>query len=328
MIVLAYTINNYHLIRVLIWLASLSLIIIGLSFKRKIFYLFSLVILIIISYGIDCFLYTSFKKIPLFSYEIKSSENISVYNSIFYRIYNCDGILMLDKGYNTKYMCDINSLETKNVNDFLAEISSSYTKYKNKFVKLNGRISRISGMDTIELNSYEIEENNLNGEVKFNPAVSVRIKTNTDLSNYRIYDDFTVIGLVKEIETNNQIIIVNLTDAILIPSDLYDEYTLEVKEDKEEIKPYIKDKNYYLYGLDNIFVKYGEDIIYELSYSINDDRISLEKLIDNIPYKELKRDEEIIAKVYNKDKFNIIICENTEKVYFANSRINFASKYC
>ncbi|MDE6284811.1 MAG: hypothetical protein K2M17_03620, partial [Bacilli bacterium] len=251
------------------------------------------------------------------------------YNSFAYRIYDCKGKRTIDNGYKKAYLCDINDLDTIPVNAFLSEALNSFKDYQEKFVKITGKISKISGRDTIELSFYEPEENTLNGHVKFNTASRVRIKTDANLSNLRIYDDFTVIGLVESLTEDKDATIINLTHTILLPSDVYQSYTVEIVENANaEIKKYLKDKEYYLYGLENIYIKYQNDVRYELGYSLTDARIKLEDLIKDIKPEKIKDEQDKeLAEIYPKEKYNIYICSNNA-VYFVNKKLEFNKDLC
>lgn len=329
----AYVFNSYNLLRLLVLAVGILCIVLSYACKenKNVLLLFVLpIILVLVSLGIDNLLLAKLNRIPIYIYEIKSNDIISTYNSFFYRIYNCNGNYILDNGYKKNYACNVDDLDTISINSFLSETSSSFKKYNDKFIKVNGKISKISGIDTIELSFYEMEDDILNGHVKFNNSLVLRIKTNADLSNYRIYDDITVIGLVDNLKTEGDTSVVNLIDAFILPNDLYKNYSFEIiANDSKEEKEYIKDKNYYLYGLDNIFVKYSNDAIYELSYVITDDRINLDMLIKDLKVEEIKNDEdELLVKKYEKDKFNIYVCSKDSKTFFVNKNLKFNNKLC
>ena len=87
--------------------------------------------------------------------------------------------------------------------------------------------------------------------------------------------------------------------------------------------------NYYKIGIDNIYVHYDQDNVYELSYLITDSRITLEDLIADIEYNELKnKEEEIVAQKYSLEKFNLLKCVNNDKVVFANKKVKLNIDYC
>ena len=318
--------NAYNILRLISVLLGIILITISLIFSpNKNIYLIVIMplFLILLSYSIDIFLYSKFNRIPIYVYEIKSNDNISTYNSLFYRIYNCNNTLTLDYNYQKKYVCGNDTLDEIDINTFLLNPKENFKIYKNKFVKIIGKISKISGRELIELNAYDETVNALNGYVTFNNDYKIDVHLDEDLSNYRIYDYLTVIGRVVSYE-NGTII---LEDAYTIPSDIYDDYTYEVTTNNTKNLKILLN-NYYLYGIDSINVKYSNNSIYELNYVLTDGKINIGDIINNIGG-EILRDSEniIVAKKYELDDFNIMVCEN-DKTIFANKNYELNANLC
>ena len=318
--------NAYNILRLISVLLGIILITISLIFSpNKNIYLIVIMplFLILLSYSIDIFLYSKFNRIPIYVYEIKSNDNISTYNSLFYRIYNCNNTLTLDYNYQKKYVCGNDTLDEIDINTFLLNPKENFKIYKNKFVKIIGKISKISGRELIELNAYDETVNALNGYVTFNNDYKIDVHLDEDLSNYRIYDYLTVIGRVVSYE-NGTII---LEDAYTIPSDIYDDYTYEVTTNNTKNLKILLN-NYYLYGIDSINVKYSNNSIYELNYVLTDGKINTGDIINNIGGEILRNSENIIvAKKYELDDFNIMVCEN-DKTIFANKNYELNANLC
>lgn len=326
LIIIPFIFSSYNIFRLISVILGILIITISCIFNpnRNIYLIIILpLLLIFVTYSIDIFLYIKFSRIPIYIYEIKSNEKISTYNSFFYRIYKCDNELILDYGYEKKYACSNDSLEEITVNDFLLNAEESYNQYKNKFVKITGKISKISGREQIELGLYETVDNSLNGYVNFNNDYKLQVNLNEDLTKYRIYDYVSVIGRVTSY--NNGTII--LQEAYTIPSDIYNDYTYEITLNNDTNLVNITD-NYYLYGISTFYVKYAEDAIYELRYLLNDGKINIEDMIDNSGG-EILRDEEnnIIARNYNFDDFDILVCEN-DKYIFTNNEFDKNINLC
>lgn len=321
LIILSYILDFLGIGRLIILILGLFLIDIQVTknYPHKIIFLLILpIILLVATYGIDLLLVAQFKRIPVFSYEIKSSDTMQTYNSIFYRVYACDKKNVIDYGYQKNYACSPALLDTLDVNAFVSE---SISEYRHKFVKLSGKISKISGVNILELSPYKIDsENTLNGYVVFNTEYTIRINTEQDLSNFRIYDDITVIGLVNNLTPNTTTI--NLVNPIIIPSNIYDEYTLEVIENNENtLVNYVDKDNIFLLGLDNIYFHYDENHIYELNYLITDKRVTIKDLIKDIDSEEVKNEEEIVyGKLYKLDKYKVLICENKKTIISNNNQ--------
>ena len=319
MLILPFCFNVYSVFRLLCLAFSIILITLSLAFSKfkNIFLIILLpLILLGLSYALDTFLFYQFNRIPIFVYEIKSSEKVSVYNSFFYRIYNCNKELVLDYGYNKSYVCSKDNIDVIDINEFLKNPSESYKKYKNKFVKISGKISRINGNENIELGSYTFTEESLNGYVNFNTNYAVEISISEDLSNYRIYDDLTVIGLVSKYDDSNQKYYIYLDDVLLIPSKNYEKYSYEIENTKsKELVSLVSEQNIYLYGIKKFNIRYSNNYLYELSYLITDSRITIDNLINNVAAENLKNEnEELVAKKYELEYYNLLVCENSKKI--------------
>ncbi len=332
LIIIPFCINDYSLLRLIslalgIFIVTLSLV----FFKNRNVFLIILVpvILICLSYAIDIFLFYQFNRIPLFAYEIKSSEKVSTYNSFFYRIFDCNGSLVLDYGYLKDYVCDVDDLTTIDINTFFSDSTEVYQEYQNKFVKISGKISKISGTVYIELSSYKTTDTSLNGYVAFNSDYVLRVNVDESLSNYRIYDNITVIGRLSSKTEENNTVVFNLTDALLIASSDYDTYTYEiVNSTDEELVSLVSEQNYYLYGISALNVKYANNTIYELSYLITDSRITLDDIIaDASATNYYDEDEVLVAKSYELEKFNVLVCENDNKI-LANKNFKLNADLC
>ncbi len=331
-LIIAFVIGSYNIIKVVFLLVGIVLcsFVVFVNYKNYITSILVFLFLLIASYGIDTFLFYKFDKIPIYVYEVSSSDKVKVYNSLFYRIFDCNDSLILDYGYKKNYVCDNLALDQIDINEFLSDFDNIYEKYNNKFVKITGKISKISGNDYLELNSYTFGENKLNGYVNFNSNYIVRVNVNENLSKYRIYDDITVIGRLESMKVDNGVFIFELVDSKLIASNVYDSFEYEViNSDDKDLISYVNLQNYYLYGINTIYLKYSNDTIYELNYLITDDRITLDDILKNANSEEILRNEEgeIVANKYTLEKFNVLVCNNDKKI-IANKDYNLSIELC
>lgn len=118
---------------------------------------------------------------------------------------------------------------------------------------------------------------------------------------------------------------ITIIDTKLIPSDIYNDYSFEiVNNNDEKLFNLIKEKDYYYYGINSLNVKYDQDNIYELSYVLQDEKITFDDLVAGVDFKILSnKDEEEVAKVYNLEKFNVIECSNNKKIVAnKNNKVN------
>ena len=332
LIISAFLLYKYSIYRFIILMLGIGLIVYQCVFNKinKIVVIIITILLLMGTFGIDYILTNYFHRIPIYALRIKSSNKMAVYNSVFYRVYNCDKKLIIDKGYKKAYVCSDNILDEHDINSFLNEAIKSYQEYHNKFIKLNGKVSKISGLDVIELSAYKQAEDSLNGYVVFNTDYTVRVITDYDISKLKIYDNITVIGLVSSLEQQKDTYVINLMDTMIIPSDIYNNYSIEVVEnDSKELVNFVDKTNYYILGLDNIYIHYDKNNVYELSYLITDSRITFEDLVKDKEYSELKnKDEEVVAQKYQLDKFNIMKCLDNDKVIIANKKSKLNIDLC
>lgn len=328
LMIVPFLINIYSIFRIISLVLGIILITVSLCLKKKrnIFYIILVpLIMLVFSYGIDTLLFYTLKRVPVFSYAIKSSDKMRTYNSFFYRVFDCNGNLTLDYGYTKNYVCSNDCLDAININSFMQDAEESFKKYHYKFVHIYGKISKITGNENIELASFTQGDDTLNGYVNFNLNNILIVNTDENLSKYRIYDYVDVYGKVTSINDGK----ITLTNTKLVASDIYDTYSFEIiASDDNKLTNLVKEKDYYYYGLNTINVKYDGDNIYELSYLLTDDRFKFDDLIKGKEYEVFKNDEDVeIAKKYKLEKFDLLECSNGKKIV-ANSKSKANQSIC
>jgi len=328
LMIVPFLINIYSIFRIISLVVGIILITVSLCLKKKrnVFYIILVpLIMLVFSYGIDTLLFYTLKRVPVFSYAIKSSDKMRTYNSFFYRVFDCNGNLTLDYGYTKNYVCSNDCLDAININSFMQDAEESFKKYHHKFVHIYGKISKITGNENIELASFTQGDDTLNGYVNFNLNNILIVNTDENLSKYRIYDYVDVYGKVTSINDGK----ITLTNTKLVASDIYDTYSFEIiASDDNKLTNLVKEKDYYYYGLNTINVKYDGDNIYELSYLLTDDRFKFDDLIQDKEYEVFKNDEDVeIAKKYKLEKFDLLECSNGKKIV-ANSKSKANQSIC
>lgn len=328
LMIVPFLINIYSIFRIISLVVGIILITVSLCLKKKrnVFYIILVpLIMLVFSYGIDTLLFYTLKRVPVFSYAIKSSDKMRTYNSFFYRVFDCNGNLTLDYGYTKNYVCSNDCLDAININSFMQDAEESFKKYHHKFVHIYGKISKITGNENIELASFTQGDDTLNGYVNFNLNNILIVNTDENLSKYRIYDYVDVYGKVTSINDGK----ITLTNTKLVASDIYDTYSFEIiASDDNKLTNLVKEKDYYYYGLNTINVKYDGDNIYELSYLLTDDRFKFDDLIKGKEYEVFKNEEDVeVAKKYKLEKFDLLECSNGKKIV-ANSKSKANQSIC
>lgn len=322
LIVVPFLINIYSIYK-LISLA-LGILLLNVSFamrkKTNIFLLIYLpILLIIFTYGIDYMKTYIFDLSPIYIFENKINDKVSIYNSLFYRVYKCNDKYIFDNQYKKNYPCKTELLDSIDINKLLNEPKENYKKHKNDFIKVTGKISKISGTSSILMQAYTVIDGSVNGYVKFNETSSLKIDlSGVDISKYRIYDYITLVGLLSDFDEETQEM--KLTNVKLEETNLYSEFTYQVIESSKCSKKTEEyTDNLYTYCIENIYLDYKIDK-YELSYALKDKKINLNDLITN---SELEEKENY--KVYKLEKFNILSCnENKNILVNKNSKVDYS----
>lgn len=316
--------NIFRLIGVLI-----GIILISLSFAMSIKHnklikiiIFPLVLILAV-YFIDYELLTIFNRIPVISLAEKSSKNMIAYNSIGYRVYSCKNDLIIDNSYKKEYACSSDDIDVININKFLSNSLENYKKYYNKFIHLEGKINTIIGSSSLYLNYYEETNVTANGFVEFNEDKKVVVDNlNIDPKDYYIYDYVEVIGLVYDYVNGDDGIEIHIKDAKVIKSNIYDSYELSVISSSTNENKKISDNLYYK-GIEEIYYKYNKDVIYELSYLLNDNRETLDNILKDTTYKIINEED----KLYSLKEYSIIECANNNTIII-NNNISINNKIC
>ncbi len=290
---------------------------------------------------IDYLLVANFERLPLLAIRNTISSNTKIYNATFYRVWKCnisDKKMYIDKYYKSNFYCDSKELETIDINDFLLHFEKKYRKYRNDFVKIEGKISEIQGIKSLEMKAYEFEVDKLNGYVTFDDNVKLRFIFNGNyekLSNYSVYDNVKVIGRVVKMEKDdNDTYTISLVDSKIVSSGLYNDFEVLVDKDKKcttgtQIYYQTKDQKYYFNCLNAIDIKYSEEDIYELSYLLQDNKIKLEDLYKKASSQEVYDDGG--STLYHYDEFSILKCNTTEgnkDIIFGNTNLTKTADMC
>lgn len=290
---------------------------------------------------IDYLIVINFDRLPVIAIRNTISSNTKIYNASFYRVWKCnisDKNMYIDKFYKSNFYCDSKELKKQDINDFLLHFENKYHQYKNDFVKIEGKISEIQGLKSLDLKAYEFEVDKLNGYVVFDDNVKLRFLFNEDydkLANYSVYDNIKIIGRIVDMvkDENDQYTII-LKDSKIVSTDLYDEYEVIVDKDNKcnsgtQLYYENKDQKYYFNCLNRIDIKYSEEDIYELNYLLQDNKINLNDLYKKANNKEEYDDGGSV--LYQYDDFSILKCntlEGNNDIIFGNTNLSKTEEFC
>ncbi len=320
--IIPYFFHTFSIYRFIALIIGIIVLIVGLCLNgSKLFFKLPLylITLIILSLGLDYLNYICFKSSPIIAYKIKSSSTVATYNSLFYRIYDCQGQYLLDN-YDKNYACSADDLKTISINEFLTSPSQSYHDYKNKFVRIEGKIGSIIGTSSLTINPYTEAEEVKNGYVTFDLEKAVQVnELDINPAQYFNYDYVDIIGRVASYDEDKETIY--LDDAIVVDNHIYDNYELIVNNiDTDDV---IKAGDIYYVGISSIFYKYREDILYELDYLLSDKRESIDNLIKDVEAEKIN-DNDLL---YSLNDYQIVVCAN-KNTLILNKRIYNYENIC
>lgn len=335
-------INNSHAIRPILWIISIILLSlnIGLSNKNKTSHIIIMILfLFIISLFIDSILVYTFKRIPVFSYNIITTKKTVVYNSLGMRVWQCNkddyNDLIIDAFYQKGYMCDAKDIDAIDSNSFLNSIVVNYNEYKNNYVKIRGKISKKTGQNYIEMRPYENTEITVNGYVAFTDNITLRIifKENEPLlDNYDIYDEITIVGIVKNLENESNKHIVYMYDSKVIGNINLNEYVITATQEtkcSKEVEPIFNNEqnNVYTYCLAEIIVSYPKNK-YELASSLSSNKITVKEIYTNPLSIETR--EEDNSKIYRFDDYSVLVCDEelSKDIFIGYKKMKFKDVQC
>ena len=313
-------INKLTVLRLLLSLIGIFIITIFFKQKEIKINILIFVVLLIISIFIDSIISATFIRIPIYTYNIITIGNTRVYNSIGYRIWQCDinstKDMKVDKFYTKGYICDAKNIEQIDSNSFLNSVIENYDDYHNTYVKIRGKISKKNSQNSVEMQPYEKNDLTINGYVSFADNITLKIMFNNNVSEldlYDIYDEITVIGIVKTLEHNDEKFTIYLSEAELVSEEKFDTYEIIVNKENtcssENNIVYSGDnKDLYTYCLDDITVKYGQNN-YELSSALSSSKITIDSLFAKEISKETNEEGNTL---YKYKEYNILEC-NSEK---------------
>ncbi len=323
-----YSYTKVRLIAITVGLLFFIIYIFKIKCKMRFKFLI-LLIFILSFYGIDTIM--SYLKIhePIIAIKTDSNKKVTTFNGLFYRVYRCDNKLTFDYLYQKSFPGNDELLSDLDVNSFLSNIEQSYKKYKNKFVKISGKISAVGGSNILELATYEITQDSINGHVSFGENLKLKIYFKQNLETfYKVYDNVTVIGRITKLDKNKDVYTLMMHDSTIKETDLYDDYEIIVNNNpncNQTLIDYTSNDDFKIknYCLQNIYIKYDAANVYDLSYVLLDKKLTIKDLL-------AKKNNEIndYDTLYEYDDFNILQCQENKDLIIGSKDLNLTSNLC
>lgn len=342
LIAISIIIKKATVIRAILWILSIFLLTLNIVLSNKIKITKTIIIflvLLISSFFIDGIIVYTFKKVPVFYYNTITSENSIVYNSIGVRVWQCDkndfDNLIIDPFYEKGYMCNAEDITPIDSNSFLNSIVENHDDYYNKYVKITGKISKTSGQNYIEMRPYSTSEITVNGYVEFADNITLKIIFNTSepsLDNYDIYDEITIVGVIKNLENSSSKYTVYMYDSKIVSSLDLDEHTITITSSKscstDQKLIYSNDKsNIYTYCIDEAIVSYPYNK-YELPQALSSNKISIEELYSGSD--DIIKNTENNSMIYRFEDYSILVCDQSlsKDIIIGHKKLSFEDVKC
>lgn len=339
---ISYILNEGGVLRIFLWLLGILLIILNFfkTYKSKLpTNLLLFVGLFIASIFLDGIVCMTFKKIPLFAYNIINTGDARVYNGIGIRVWKCtkdSKELIIDPFYNKGYLCNSDSIPAIEVNSFLNSVIENYDDYKNSYIKIKGKISKKTGRNYIEMQPYETTSVTINGHVAFANNITLRIlftEAAEELDNYDMYDDITVLGIIKNLDNESNNYVIYMYESKVVSNIDLSEYKISVTEDSDcsldtNIIYSNESVNVYTYCIDDMVITYPNDNKYELAVALSSNKITINDLLDT-PI-EIRKNETDDSYLYIFNDYNVLLCDTnvSKDVFIGNKKMSFDSVTC
>lgn len=338
-IITSIMIKTSNAIRPILWL--LAIIVFAINLKKNTSYPKTKIAIISIiiffaSIIIDGVIVYTFKRIPVFTYNIIKKDNNIVYNSLGMRVWQCNqddyDTLIVDPFYKKGYMCNAKQIETIHINTFLNAVVQNHNEYKNNYVKIKGKISKKSGINSIEMRPYTETENKVNGYVEFANNITLKVlfkENDINLDSYDVYDEITIVGIIKNMESNEGNHTIYMSDTILVSSINLEEYSLiatkEKKCSQDPTQLYTNNEiSIYKYCLKEVLVTFP-DGQYELSSAISSNKITVDSIYENPTKKEINPNG---SELYKFEDYSILVCGNKKDIYIGHTKLKHTDIKC
>lgn len=339
LLLVSMVINYVTYLRIILNIIGIIILVIATVMQgvtKKKFVILYFFLYLIIAILLDTVVVINFNRLPVYSYNIITSNDSRVLNALGYRVWDCKGkALKVDRFYKLGYYCDASEMEAIDVNAFLSEVVDNFDDYKNNYLKINGKISSKDGSTYIEMQPYHSNEITINGYVNFADNITLRAVFNSSeesLVNYEVYDSVTLVGKIWHIKEENEKYVIYMEDTKIVSAETEDSYQIIVSsnptcDNKRKLIYAGADYNLYTECLNNVIVKYNESNIYELSSLLSSGKVKITDILEKA--NEEQTQESDGTKLYIYDNFRIVKCsESTGSDIIIGENIDFSNVFC
>ena len=325
--------SKFNLIRAIFCILSIIILTYSFSLERTNKKLFVPLFIIIFSLFVICLDYLvvgMFKKTPILTYSIVSSDSGKVYNALGYRVWKCsDNTFKLDPLYKLGYYCDKKTMSSESINNVLDKLAKNIDDYKDNYVKITGRVTGVIDEKTFYMSTFK----EINNEIEYNEDYKLIVEFNVKSSNvYNLERDsvVTVLGRINKKENNN----IYMNDASFT-SDAQKSGSVTLKAEVDSKCEF--DKELWFEADETIYYR---SCIQDVNITINNNQYSISDALKNkyISLDDLKNKS--IGRLTNPSKdnsnlykfqdFNMLVCDESysKDVIIGKNTMSLDDGYC
>ena len=333
-ILLAFILNSGIIRAILMFLGIISLTISN-SIERnnkKVFIPLFLLIFFFFMVATDYLLVTSLKKEPIFAYSVVSTGKDKVYNAIGYRVWVCndkENTFKVDPLYKLGYLCSTQDMVAESINNVLPKIYSDFNRYKDSYIKITGKLTKIVNETEIYMNTYKEIDNEIVYDEDYELDVHFNM-ANQEVAKYNLNDEITIVGKVISKEDAIKIIDSNFVTVGVFESS--DEYDFDVNTNiycqyDKNLWFETKEKIYYKSCINSISLNISGGN-YTIEAALKNGVVSLEDLKNSsLGYLTNSKDKSVI---YTFNNFKILECDpsSSKDVIIGRNEMSFDDGYC
>lgn len=331
LLLIALLMTKFNIIRV--FLCILSIIVLTYSNQlertnKKVFIPLFVIIFTFFVIALDYLVVCTLKKPPIISYGIVTTKYGTVYNAIGYRVWSCkNDTFVVDPLYKQGYYCEKESMSSENINNVLSTVVNNFDDYKDSYVKIIGRVSKIESDKTFYMQMFK--END--GVIKFDETYRLYVEFNTkvDMASLSPNVIITVIGKIDRRDGNYIYMIDSSFTKEQISTDdvLFNAQTNIYCEYDKQLWFQTSDNIFYKSCIEDINLKINDNI-YNLQNAILNNLISLNEIKEEaLGYQSQSKDGSLL---YNYKNFKMLICDpkTSKDVIIGRSEMDFSDGYC
>ena len=332
LLVVSLLLDKYNLLRAILCILSIILFTYSNQLERQNKRIFIPIFIIVFSFfviSLDYLNVTLFKKAPILTFSIVKSDYGKVYNALGYRVWTCkDDTFKVDPLYKLGYYCQKETMTSESINNVLSTIISNFDDYKDSYVKITGRVTKVVDDSKFYMQTFKEIDNLINFDENSKLYVQFNYG-NSNVLGLQPNSIVTVIGKINQKIGNDIYMIDSTFNSEAITSG-------DVLFGAEENIYCEYEKDLWFQTSDNIFYR---SCIQDLNITIANNQYNLQNAIRNnlITLQEIK-DEALGYQTQNKDKstlykfkdFNLLVCDpsNSRDVIIGRTTMDFSDGYC